>query len=80
MRVARVRHAASAPGAAARTEPEGDNMSYQASASDDSLEQRLELASQPQNMGEDLTGRDHAWLLAVTVLVPAVLMLLGWYL
>lgn len=55
-------------------------MSYQASASDDSLEQRLELASQPQNMGEDLTGRDHAWLLAVTVLVPAVLMLLGWYL
>lgn len=44
------------------------------------LMQRLKLASQRQNMGEDLTRQDYAWLLAVTVLAPALMMVAGWYL
>lgn len=44
------------------------------------LRRRLRLASRPENMGDDLTTRDYAWLAIVTVLVPGLLMLTGWYL
>ncbi|WP_322998945.1 hypothetical protein [Castellaniella sp.] len=47
---------------------------------DTQLAQRLKLASQRQNMGEDLRRQDYAWLLAVTVLAPALMMVAGWYL
>lgn len=44
------------------------------------LEHRLELASRPENMGDNLLPRDYVWLSVVTIVVPAALMVAGWYL
>lgn len=42
------------------------------------LARRLELASKPENMGDDLVASDYLLLGLVTVVVPALLMIAGW--
>lgn len=43
------------------------------------LERRLELVSRPENMGEDMNGADYLALFAVTLALPVLLMVVGWF-
>lgn len=55
-------------------------MSHRKQGFESELERRLELASRVENMGEDLNRRDYVLLGVVTVVIPAMLMVAGWYL
>lgn len=44
------------------------------------LAHHLKAASQPQNLGDALIGRDYIILGLVTIVVPAILLVIGWQL
>ena len=43
------------------------------------LDRRLDLVARPENMGEDMRGADYALLFVATLVLPAVLMVVGWF-
>ncbi len=46
---------------------------------DAELEHRIDVVSRPENQGESLAAADVRALLLATVLVPVVLLVIGWY-
>jgi hypothetical protein len=45
----------------------------------DELEKRLDALASSDQQGEDFDGRSWAWLLLLGVILPAVLILIGWF-
>jgi hypothetical protein len=44
------------------------------------LERRLDLVSRPEYEGEDMRTSDYTLLFVVTLAVPILMMVVGWYL
>jgi hypothetical protein len=44
------------------------------------LERRLDLVSRPEYEGEDMRGVDYVWLFVVTLVLPILMMIGGWFL
>jgi hypothetical protein len=44
------------------------------------LERRLDLVSRPENTGEDLRSADYVLLFVATLVVPVLMMVVGWFL
>jgi hypothetical protein len=54
-------------------------MSTTIASIDEELERRIEVVSHDENQGEQLTRGDHRALLAVTLLVPFLLLVWAWF-
>jgi len=68
------------PAHTVHTDPQEPAMPDTVHSPDAELERRLEELSDPENQGEGLRAREFAVLTAVTVLLPLVALLLGWFL
>ena len=44
------------------------------------LERRLDLVSRPEYEGEDMRSMDYVWLFVVTLVLPILMMIGGWFL
>jgi hypothetical protein len=44
------------------------------------LERRLDLVSRPEYEGEDMQRMDYVWLFVVTLVLPILMMIGGWFL